>query len=219
MKQDLTHISVYSLIVEDGTKLKKLLETGKLKPIDDEIERYMYWYVKRRLEQNGYMHYEISNFAKPGYQCKHNLDCWSQKEYLGFGVNASSFENSTRFSNTESMATYMKNISIGDIFKNIKVEEKMNEQDLMNEYMILGLRKIKGININEFRQKFQKSLLNVYRDKLMKLLKEDLITIDINDVKLSKKRTRPCKYSMGRIHIERNNYGKSTFNWWKFNNE
>lgn len=156
MKQDLTHISVYSLIVEDGTKLKKLLETGKLEPIDDEIERYMYWYVKRRLEQNGYMHYEISNFAKPGYQCKHNLDCWSQKEYLGFGVNASSFENSTRFSNTESMATYMKNISNGDIFKNIKVEEKMNEQDLMNEYMILGLRKIKGININEFRQKFQK---------------------------------------------------------------
>ena len=89
----LTHISVYSLIVEEGTKLEEQISSGNLQPIDDEIERYMYWYAKRKLEQNGYIHYEISNFAKPMYRCRHNVDCWNQKEYLGFGVAAASYEN------------------------------------------------------------------------------------------------------------------------------
>ena len=76
---DLTHISVYSLIYEDGTLMTKMVDEGKLLEVDEEIERYMYWYAKRRLEDNGFIHYEISNFSKPSYRCKHNLDCWNQK--------------------------------------------------------------------------------------------------------------------------------------------
>ena len=75
------HISVYSLIVEEETKIFKMVEEGKLKLPDEELERNMYWYVKNYLELKGYKHYEISNFAKVGFESKHNLDCWSQKEY------------------------------------------------------------------------------------------------------------------------------------------
>ena len=76
------HISVYSLILEEGTKLKELVEEGKLKLLDENLERDMYWKVKNILEQRGYRHYEISNFAKDGYESKHNTNCWDQKEYL-----------------------------------------------------------------------------------------------------------------------------------------
>lgn len=88
---NLTHISIYSLIVEEGTKLEKLIDNGTLKLPDEEMERYMYWFAKRKLEENGYIHYEISNFSKIDYRSRHNVDCWNQKEYLGFGAGASSY--------------------------------------------------------------------------------------------------------------------------------
>lgn len=87
------HISVYSLILEEGTKLYKKYEEGKIQLPDEELERNMYWYVKNTLEQNKYKHYEISNFAKEGYESKHNTNCWEQEEYLGFGVASHSYIN------------------------------------------------------------------------------------------------------------------------------
>ena len=110
IKLRIPHISVYSLIVEENTKIQKMLNNNELKPIDDEIERYMYWFAKRKLEENRYIHYEISNFAKPGYYCRHNVDCWNQKEYLGFGVAASSYFDKERYSNTNCIEEYIKNI-------------------------------------------------------------------------------------------------------------
>ena len=80
------HISVYSLIVEENTKIEKMIEKGKLQLPDENSERQMYWYVKNKLELKGYKHYEISNFAKEGKQSKHNLNCWEQKEYIGLGA-------------------------------------------------------------------------------------------------------------------------------------
>ena len=102
----LTHISVYSLIVEPNTTLENKINSGELKLPDEEIERYMYWFAKRKLEENGYLHYEISNFARPLYRSKHNLDCWNQKEYKGFGVSASSYENGVRYTNIADMKLY-----------------------------------------------------------------------------------------------------------------
>ena len=83
---EIPHISVYSLIVEPNTKLEKMIDNKEIELPDDEMERYMYWYAKRKLEENEYIHYEISNFAKVDRRCKHNVDCWNQGEYLGFGV-------------------------------------------------------------------------------------------------------------------------------------
>ena len=120
------HISTYSLIVENGTKIKELIEEnadGYNLPSED-IERQMYWYIKNTLEEKGYRHYEISNFAKEGYESKHNLNCWNQKEYFGFGAAAHSFIDGIRFSNKKILSEYIFN------FKSRDIEEKMNREEL-----------------------------------------------------------------------------------------
>src|SRR5699024_4861111 len=92
------HISVYSLIVEDRTPIANKIEKGEMQLTDEELERNMYWFVKNTLELNGFIHYEISNFAKKGYESKHNLNCWNQKEYIGIGASAHSYRDITRYS-------------------------------------------------------------------------------------------------------------------------
>ena len=183
----LNHISVYSLIVEPNTKMEKLIEEGTYKLPDEEMERYMYWYTKRKLEENGYIHYEISNFAKEGYNSKHNMDCWNQKEYIGFGAGASSYENNVRYSNTDCIEEYIKNIENNEETKNVIVEEEQDENSKMREYMILGLRKIEGVNIKEFTQTFGKSPIHIFNKELKKLVKEGLISVSLNNIKLTKK--------------------------------
>lgn len=184
---DIPHISVYSLIVEPNTKLEEMLDKKEMTLPDEEMERYIYWFIKRKLEEKGYTHYEISNFAKLKYQCKHNLDCWSQKEYLGFGVAAASYEDQTRYVNTVVLEQYISNIKNNERFKNIKVEEIQDKTTMMNEYMILHLRKLEGVNIRKFTAKFNENPLEVYKKQIYKLSKLDLITLDINTIKLSKK--------------------------------
>ena len=187
LKLDLTHISMYSLIVEEKTPIEKRLIKGEITLPDDEMERYMYWFAKRKLEDNGYVHYEISNFAKPGYFSKHNMDCWSQKEYLGFGVSAASYENKVRYVNKDNLENYIENIENGHAYKNIKIEERQSMHDEMAEFMILNLRKINGVDIKEFKNKFNESPLLLYEKKLVKLLDEDLIDIAPEYIRLTKK--------------------------------
>ena len=183
----LTHISVYSLIVEPNTPLENKINSGKLKLPDEEMERYMYWFAKRKLEENGYVHYEISNFAKPLYRSKHNLDCWDQKEYKGFGVSASSYENGVRYTNTSSIDTYIKNIESGNFKDNNIIEEKQDKEAMMKEYMLLGLRKITGVNINDFIKKFEISPLYKFNKEITKLIREGLIEANEHSIRLSKK--------------------------------
>ena len=184
---NLTHISIYSLIVEEGTKLEKLIDNGTLKLPDEEMERYMYWFAKRKLEENGYIHYEISNFSKIDYRSRHNVDCWNQKEYLGFGAGASSYNGIARYKNIEDLEKYIENMEKDNFAKNIVIEEIQNREDKMKEYMLLGLRKINGININNFRKKFGTTPLYKYNKELTKLLREELILMDTNNIRLSKK--------------------------------
>ena len=138
------HISVYSLIVEEGTPIANKIKNGKLKLLDDELERNMYWYVKNTLELNGYKHYEISNFAKKGYESKHNMNCWNQMEYVGIGTAAHSYRDITRYSNTEDIKEYIKNVQKGEFEKNRIIHEIQKEEDSKKEFMLLGLRKIDG---------------------------------------------------------------------------
>lgn len=179
------HISVYSLILEEGTKLYDLVENGELKLLDEDIERKMYWKVKDILEQNGYNHYEISNFAKLGYESKHNVNCWEQKEYLGMGVAAHSYCNKKRYSNTDNIEEYVKNINEE---KNTKITHEIqtdvNEQ---KEYMLLGLRKIEGVSISKFKEKFIQNPIYIFRKELNKLVEEELVEIDIDNIKLTNK--------------------------------
>lgn len=183
------HISVYSLILEEKTKLYDLVESGKLELLDENIEREMYWKVKNVLEQNGYKHYEISNFAKQGYESKHNLNCWNQEEYLGIGLAAHSYLHSKRYSNTENLEKYIKTLLEKEGTKNdiVTIHEEQTLEDKQKEYMLLGLRKIEGIKISDFKNKFVQNPIYVCRKELDKLVKEDLIQVEENNIKLTKK--------------------------------
>ena len=181
------HISVYSLIVEENTPMQKLIDNGELELPDEETERQMYWYVKDYLELNGYKHYEISNFAKPGFESEHNLDCWNQKEYIGFGAGAYSYLNKKRFGNISNLEKYIQNCNSNNFEKNVILEEAQDKNQQMNEYMILGLRKIDGISIQKFEEKFNENPILLFRKELQKLHEEKLIIIDGDVIKLSNK--------------------------------
>ena len=176
------HISVYSLIVEEGTPLEKRINNKELLLPQEELERKMYWKVKEKLEENGYIHYEISNFAKPGFRSKHNVNCWEQKEYIGFGLAAHSYIDSIRQSNTEYLNEYI--IEKGE---KKTIHEKQNELEKQKEFMLLGLRKIEGVKISDFKNKFIENPIYVFRNELDKLVKEGLLEIEENSIKLTKK--------------------------------
>ena len=180
-KLEPTHISVYSLIVEEGTKIEKLINNGELQLPDEETERQMYWYVKNKLELKDYKHYEISNFAKEGKESKHNMNCWEQKEYIGIGAAAHSYLNDIRYSN--SAFEECKKWS----FTDKTIEEKQNLEEKKKEYMLLGLRKIDGVSIQKFKEKFIDNPIFLYRKELDKLINENLLEIDGDKIKLTNK--------------------------------
>lgn len=187
IKLEPEHISVYSLIIEENTPIEKMLEKGEIKLPDEDLERNMYWYVKNTLELNGYNHYEISNFAKLGKESRHNLNCWNQEEYIGFGVAAHSYLNDIRFSNTINVEEYIQHIENNRKEENIQIEESQSLEDKKNEFMMLGFRKIQGVDIARFKEKFIDNPIFLYREKLNKLVEEGLIEVDLNHIKLTNK--------------------------------
>ena len=187
IKLNPNHISTYSLIVEEGTKIFNQLENNELKLPDEELERNMYWYVKNILELNGYNHYEISNFSKKGKESKHNMNCWNQEEYIGFGIAAHSYINNIRFSNTNNLEEYIKNVNNNELEKNKIIEEEQTVEDIKNEFMMLGFRKIEGVDIAKFKEKFVDNPIFIYKEKLNKLVEEGLIEINLNNIRLTNK--------------------------------
>lgn len=175
------HVSVYSLIVEEETKIGELINSGKLQLPDEELERQMYWYVKNKLELNGYKHYEISNFAKEGKESKHNLNCWEQKEYIGLGAGAHSYLDGIRYSNSS-----FKELKEWD-FRDKKIEEKQTLEDQKKEYMLLGLRKIEGVSVQKFKEKYMDNPIFLYRQELAKLVEEGLLQINGDFIQLTNK--------------------------------
>lgn len=187
IKLEPEHISVYSLIIEENTPIEKMLENGEIKLPDEDLERNMYWYVKNTLELNGYNHYEISNFAKFGKESRHNLNCWNQEEYIGFGVAAHSYLNGIRFSNTINVEEYIQHLENNRKEENIQIEESQSLEDKKNEFMMLGFRKIQGVDIARFKEKFIDNPIFLYRENLNKLVEEGLIEVDLNHIKLTNK--------------------------------
>lgn len=187
IKLEPTHISVYSLIVEENTPIARMLEEGKIKIPDEQDERNMYWYVKNFLELQGYGHYEISNFAKKGYESKHNLDCWEQKEYIGLGLAAHSYRDGVRYSNTDNLEQYINNCKENKFNENKIIQEKQNLFMQEQEYMLIGLRKIEGVSIQNFKNKFGENPIFVFRNELKKLVEEKLLQIIEDKIMLTNK--------------------------------
>lgn len=163
------HISCYSLILHN--------DIFKNVP-SDEFEREMYYYAKDKLKENGYEHYEISNFAKEGKKSKHNLVYWNQEEYIGVGAGASSYIDGKRYTNIGGLEEYIKRINHGESVKII--EEIQSEGDKLKEYIILQLRLIEGLNIEKTNKKFNIDVLEIYKKQIEKLKKLNLIRVNEN---------------------------------------
>ena len=178
------HISLYSLILEDGTELQKMVEKNIVKLPEENIERDMYWKTKKILEKNGYNHYEISNFAKQNYESKHNLDCWNQEEYIGVGLAAHSYLENKRFSNTSDLKEYINCKEFNNI---VQTHEKQTREEKAKEFMMLGMRKIEGVSISEFERKFRINPLFYFRFEINNLTQQGLIEVDLDKIELTKK--------------------------------
>ncbi len=159
-----SHISMYALTVEDGTPIYTDYLNGEL-PDSDEVAE-LYEYGKALLEEKGYHRYEISNFAKKGFESKHNLNYWQRGEYIGFGVSASSFMRGSRFTNTFSLDEYMKCIISG--FYPAVTCEKVSQEDAKFEFVMLALRTAKGVDTKEYEKAFGSKLEDDYAYALKK---------------------------------------------------
>ena len=182
------HISAYSLIIEEGTPFYQLYEKDverrdageepELLPSEEE-ERAMYEATGRILKEQGYLHYEISNYAKPGRECRHNLGYWQRRDYLGFGLGASTLLNPVRYKNTEDLEAYLG----GDFSK--KEFFVLTKDNQIEETMFLGLRVLEGVSKEKFREQFSCELRVVYRKELEKLEQEGLLEEEGDFVRLT----------------------------------
>lgn len=174
------HISAYSLIVEEGTPFAK----KELILPDEETERKMYEETAAILQTYGYQQYEISNYAKEGKECQHNIGYWTRKNYLGFGVGSASLFENQRFSNTTDR-TYYETWS-ADPEKIRENQEILDRQEQMEEYMILGLRMLDGVGKKEFEEIFGVSIEKPYGNVLEKYRKLNLMELTNERVKLTR---------------------------------
>lgn len=148
---DVEHISTYSLIIEDHTKLG----INDTKNISEDLDYEMYKYICNSMKNNGYKHYEISNFTKEGYSSRHNTCYWDNDNYYGFGLGASSYIDDMRITNTRSLNNYKKD-------EYVKEVEYLKDEDKMEYEVILNLRKNDGIDLDVFKNKYNKELIEVY---------------------------------------------------------
>lgn len=167
------HISVYSLIVEENTPIKKEIEENNI-IIDEETDRAMYHFATEFLADNGYSRYEISNFAKKGYECRHNLLCWDFEEYLGFGSSAHSYFDNKRFANPALIEGYINMIKNN---KSADIIETLNKKDKEEEYIMLSLRKTDGVNLKRYNEIFNCDFVEKYKDTVKFLVRERLISL------------------------------------------
>lgn len=173
LELDIPHISTYSLIIEDNT----ILKINGMKNIDEDTDYEMYKYIENTLEKNNYIHYEISNYAKDGYQSKHNLVYWNNEEYYGFGLSSTSYISNERITNTRNLRNYLNGEYSGTVIyegKNIRME---------NEVM-LGFRKLDGIDLEVFKNKFNVSLEDIYNVK--DLIDDGYLVKENNHIRIKK---------------------------------
>ena len=179
------HISYYGLILEEGTKLYDLYEKDKIFLPSEEKEREMYHSIVSILKNNGYDHYEISNFSLPGYECKHNLVYWDINPYIGIGLNSHSNMGGKRFSNTIDMDRY---IDLLDQEKLPVIDQESIDKDTeIEEFCIMGLRKIAGIDKIQFFKRFDLNIEDIYNDEIQKHVKGGLINNNKYNISLTSK--------------------------------
>lgn len=188
------HISAYSLILEEGTPFYQKYNSGCYPLPDEEQERLMYRETEQILAQAGYERYEISNYAKKGYACRHNLVYWQGGDYLGLGLGSSSYMDGVRFHNTTDINTYVNQGAY------VEDREELSVQAKMEEFMFLGLRVMAGVSGTEFEKRFGKTMEDVYGDVLRKHEEEGLLQIERKEDRKEAAAAEPAK---GKTNIEK----------------
>ncbi len=178
LKQGVTHVSAYSLILEDETPLQKLVEKNLVTLPSEEETVAMYDTVYKQLKRHGFHRYEVSNFSKIGYECKHNVNCWNLKEYVGFGAGAHSFFANERYSNQKGIEPYMQSIATNNHAK--EVSESLSKSQLAEETLLLGLRLSSGISLTHFNQTFHTNLLQTKQKTIREFQKLKLLKVKNN---------------------------------------
>lgn len=163
------HISAYSLIIEEGTPFFDMFDRGELKETDEETDRKMYYLAKEMLSDKSYKQYEISNFAREGFECYHNKVYWRTEEYQGFGLGAHSYSDGVRFHNTYDMKEYLRG-------EGLRLDKEfLSLQEKQEEFMFMGLRMNEGVSEAEFLRRFGESMDSVYGDEIKELISEELL--------------------------------------------
>jgi len=171
---NLSHISCYGLIIEENTPFY-----NDYMPVDEELDRHMYYRAVEFLNSQGFLQYEISNFAKEGKASRHNLAYWQRENYIGLGLSAHSLYNNTRFENTDDLASYIKG---KDARQNII---KLDTKDMMAEFMFLGLRMTEGVSVSKFYKEFGVDIRQIYGDVLNRGMRNGLLEMNDGVVKLT----------------------------------
>ena len=184
------HISAYSLILEEGTclfeRIEKLEKEGMDTGLpDEETERSMYYETKRILEENGYYRYEISNYAKKGYECKHNIAYWKRENYIGIGIGAASLIDGIRMKNISDINEYIEMEEEPNLCIETSETEVLTKEDKMAEFMFLGLRMVEGILVSEFEEEFCEGFNTIYGGITEKHIKDGLLVKNGENIRLT----------------------------------
>lgn len=212
------HISAYSLIVEDGTPMEERVEQNLVILPDEDTEREMYYLTRKIALKNGYKRYEISNYAKAGYECRHNKGYWKRVEYLGFGLGAASLYQNKRYSNVSDLSEYIGLLLDGgndeDYYGGMVYQDDvwdiqedtlnilhgkistLSNKDMMEEFMFLGLRMTEGVSEEKFRMDFGRDIDVVYGEVIEKLEKQNLLERKDGRIKLTDRGVDISNYVM-----------------------
>ena len=165
-KLDVNHASFYSLIVSQGT----MYFNSGIKEIDEDISCDYYLYILKEMRKHGFERYEVSNYSKPGYECKHNLTYWHNEEYVGVGLNSSGYVSGVRYTNTKNFSDYINGIN------NIE-KEIITYKSLKEYYFITNLRLSKGFSINDYNKIFHEDFLTTYKSKIKQMIKAGQVMV------------------------------------------
>ena len=178
------HISSYALTVEPKTALKKLIQTGKIAPPNDDVAQEQFSILVEMLQKGGFIHYELSNFGKPNYFSKNNSAYWLGKKYLGIGPSAHSYDGISRSWNVSNNSLYLKSIQDNQLPSEV---EKLSMHDRYNEYVMTGLRTIWGVDLNRIEIEFGIETWTYLKKQAAKFLDDGLLSIDGHILKTTKK--------------------------------
>lgn len=181
---NIPHLSSYSLILEHHTVFMNKMRRGKLHLPTEDLEAEMFEYIISEMERNGFEHYEISNFTKPGFESRHNLMYWDNVEYYGVGAGASGYLDGIRYRNRGPIQHYLKGVSEGNARLS---EEVLSKNEMMEEELFLGLRKKEGVSIGKFEQKFGTSFEKRYGQIVQELQSDGLLKENNGFIQMTKK--------------------------------